>query len=901
MTVDWSEVGKGIRARCAEEDARETDAARLDAGQRDSLRWISTKLPKHGVVLADEVGIGKTRIACAVAHAAVAAGGRVAVVVPHGLIHQWQAESKKLSEVAPSPKTLTTLSDFFRDAPTGGEPWNARRPRPGTAEWWIISHNFRAPIVKARSVDWRYSLPALVGMRLATTSERDDARTRWGKLQRNVQENSLHESARGWTGMARIAEEAVKRVRRDGRLLARVRNLPEYNATSWENAAVVDTFTEEGEGRLATEAILGHWLGDFDLVIIDEAHKSRRQALDDESDEQRTATGSVLSRLVDRVLRSTTDARRLCLTATPMELDLGQWIELLKRARCGLDDEVGLAAIRSLREAASDAVVAPDEPRRIAALEQAARRFTETLRPYVTRRRRDADPLVDAFRIRFGVDASKPHPHRKLSRTEVDWIAQGDQTAWADVLFAAECLSESLRGLPRSVTHAWPQSLQGIYTKLAAGHVAADVLDAEGDVEVPEGVDLDRHTVAKVQRVAYWQNRLRQSRSAVTTRYGAGPAIPPEYEHPRVRAAVDLIERRTLHPTRPEKVLVFGVFLKPLSHLRDALNVRHALHSADEGRPVVQAIHSDERLRQLAQHEAVRLDLGGSLRGLSARALRDALSHGHEQYTRKRRAVHDKTKSIVRGWTTGDGPLANSDLDEKLCEALTIYAMDRTLEVSTSDVAPPLDQLAERFWAERVLPLLGEDDGDGTDSKKSACLGELRAVLNDDDARQSTHARVLYGQTRWATRRYIQAAFNREAAAPWVLIAQSQVGREGLNLHEQCRFVLQFHAEWNPAVLEQQIGRVDRKHSLWERLAREWLDRGGSPDDAPFIEVQQLVLKGTYDAFQWLRVDRRKHTFDASLFGALLPEDAWGRVPEARRAGLVAAAPDFSPPAAKER
>ncbi len=106
--------------------------------------------------------------------------------------------------------------------------------------------------------------------------------------------------------------------------------------------------------------------------------------------------------------------------------------------------------------------------------------------------------------------------------------------------------------------------------------------------------------------------------------------------------------------------------------------------------------------------------------------------------------------------------------------------------------------------------------------------------------------------------------------------------------------MVQFHAEWNPAILEQQIGRVDRKGSLWEKLAQRWLDQGakGPP---PFIEVRQLVFEGTYDAFQWDRVMRRQHVFDASLFGSLLPAEAWQRVPPAHLASLVAAAPSFRP------
>jgi ABC transporter substrate binding protein len=91
-----------------------------------------------------------------------------------------------------------------------------------------------------------------------------------------------------------------------------------------------------------------------------------------------------------------------------------------------------------------------------------------------------------------------------------------------------------------------------------------------------------------------------------------------------------------------------------------------------------------------------------------------------------------------------------------------------------------------------------------------------------------------------------------------------------------------------------QIGRVDRKGSLWEKLTNDWI-KGGAEGPPSFIEVRQLVFEGTYDAFQWDRVRRRQHVFDASLFGSLLPMEAWERVPVNRLPDLRAAAPSFSP------
>ena len=79
------------------------------------------------------------------------------------------------------------------------------------------------------------------------------------------------------------------------------------------------------------------------------------------------------------------------------------------------------------------------------------------------------------------------------------------------------------------------------------------------------------------------------------------------------------------------------------------------------------------------------------------------------------------------------------------------------------------------------------------------------------------YARLMYGETKPQARRMMQLAFNRSNSFPRVLVAQSLVGREGLNLHESCRIVVLLHPEWNPGVVEQQIGRVDRVNCRWAK------------------------------------------------------------------------------------
>lgn len=904
MTFSWAIAAGTLRRLIADEAVKPSEEQHLDDGQRASLTWIAERLPESGVVLADEVGTGKTRIACAVVHSVLEAGGRAAVVVPHGLMHQWIAESRKFRTNYPAPKELTTLTEFLRHASPSHASWKELSPRPNESEWWLISHGFRAPLVRSNSYFWRAALPAFVELHLASRADREDGRTRIGKLQREI--DNAPASWWCWNGMARIASDVAPHVRGRRDLRARIDALPALNVSSWNNDALLAQFGNSGDGRPLTEELLGLWLGKFDLLVIDEAHKSRG-----ESDVEDTALGAapdtVLSRLVNAILKQPENGRRLCLTATPMELELSQWLDVLGRARSGLDQERGRRVVKRLHDAASSASVASDEGSRLDELCAAAREFTKAFTPHVTRRRRDEDPLVTRFRKIAQRPAGLPHPHRRMQRVPISWTETvGKNSPWLDVLFAAECMSQSARGLTLKDTADWPRAIRDAYTKLSAGHVSIDLAETNEPLRIPEPNVVDDHTRGKIARAAYWYRRLRDGRKRVLEGLPRinGAEFDPDAEHPRILAAVKEIESWTL---KGEKVLVFGVFLRPLRLLRDVLNVRHALRAADAGRPIAHAVHADAELlgiafRQLDYMLAERV-LTGRLASSNGVKMREALADSHKAYERLRNKVRRRAKKAVVAWRTNPLLLGGAPIDLELEGALenhlVSFFLDDLLVTSLDTDAitdDRFDALTAEFAEDRLRPLLGEL-GDEDINKETDVLRQdaLRAILEDDDGRQSFHARLLQGATRWETRRYLQAAFNRSGAAPWVLIAQSQVGREGLNLHECCRVVVQFHAEWNPAVLEQQIGRVDRKGSRWEKLARTWLE-AKAHGEPPFIEVRQLIFEGTYDAFQWERVMRRQHKFDASLFGSLLPDDAWDRVPKDRIEELLAAAPSFRPP-----
>jgi len=140
----------------------------------------------------------------------------------------------------------------------------------------------------------------------------------------------------------------------------------------------------------------------------------------------------------------------------------------------------------------------------------------------------------------------------------------------------------------------------------------------------------------------------------------------------------------------------------------------------------------------------------------------------------------------------------------------------------------------------------------------------------------------------------MQLAFNRHHSFPKVLVAQSMVGREGLNLHKACRMVVMLHPEWNPGVVEQQIGRIDRVACHWSLALQEAVEAKGP---LPHIELRPVVFRGTYDEHNWKVLRERWDDLRAQLHGVVVPDRLADQDEEGRRiiAEIRRMAPSFSP------
>jgi len=103
---------------------------------------------------------------------------------------------------------------------------------------------------------------------------------------------------------------------------------------------------------------------------------------------------------------------------------------------------------------------------------------------------------------------------------------------------------------------------------------------------------------------------------------------------------------------------------------------------------------------------------------------------------------------------------------------------------------------------------------------------------------------------------------------PDILVCTS-VGAEGIDLHRYCRNVIHYDLAWNPAVLEQRTGRVDR---IGSKTFRERALTGDVA--ARYLDVGIPYLAGTYDERMFEELRMRAQVFEVMTGGDVAIDDA---------------------------
>lgn len=863
MTADfqgWQAVARQIERIIEEAEARPTVPNKprdLTEGQIRSLKAIAKRIPNNGVVLADEVGMGKTRIAAAVARAVRDVGGRVAFLLPPGLAPQWNRELEAIG-VNDTPEILRSLYGY-------GAAWDDddRVPQPWFAyKTVMISHVFANWRFGERTHTWRW---ALLPLTWAEWLERNGHRKPWGSS--DVREEAIdyhpaiEKAARSIANAKGSEIGAVAHARLRQQVL---------KGLDGGTARRADSYATWGDYRQKLEWLIGIGLGTFDLVVVDEAHKSRGE-------------DSGLSRLLENVVVQSDQCRTLALTATPVELGVDQWGKLLSRVGVSADKQ---KVIQDVCARYADALETVQQTWRTSAInrkafQDASEAFKLALDPYVLRRDKREDETIDLFRRRTGQAVGS---YRR--ETEIEILPQALPPQWLDAVIAAEGLS-AIQYSKKAVSR---QDKMLRYT-ISNGHGIAAILDTSV-AQADELATADDPLIAPVDnpRIGHWRSVLQHALAGSTTTSAGQPNASSLFDHPAILRAVSAVESLT---AQGRKVLLFGRFTRPMKDLEQILNARAMLRHLSEG------LDWPQRLITRGDEAAVDTAIGQlGLPGLESReAVAKLLGDAYRAYESRREKRLEQIRTILAAKAFRLRPRSLSLLASAVAELIG----DKIDTLSSDDIADAGRHVIGALSDDDAMAdTLAVNDGNADDNDVPA---EDQATKLDKRLQEEYgtprggFARRMSGETDPPTRRSLQLKFNRAGCFPHVLIAQSRVGREGLNLHEECRDIILLHPEWNPGVVEQQIGRVDRLGSRWSKDFLTWT-QGVETQDSPRIEFSPVMFKGTYDEHNWAVLKKRWKLLRGQLHGIIIPDSEIGNSEEERKLAQEVndMAPNFSPP-----
>jgi hypothetical protein len=222
------------------------------------------------------------------------------------------------------------------------------------------------------------------------------------------------------------------------------------------------------------------------------------------------------------------------------------------------------------------------------------------------------------------------------------------------------------------------------------------------------------------------------------------------------------------------------------------------------------------------------------------------------------------------------------------CRQTVIEALRRALlrESVLVRILPKRADRHERGWGELLVEALHRPVGQQCESmadRIEVFLEDLRGASGRFDDPGSARYTLL-DATRLRDQRFVAlvkggdqksrervfAGFNTPLL-PEVLVCTS-VGGEGIDLHRHCRHVVHYDLAWNPAVLEQRTGRIDRIGS------KTFRERALAKDDhGPFLEVGVPFLAGTYDERMYEELRLRAQVFEVLTGGDVAGDDVEGR------------------------
>lgn len=395
--------------------------------------------------------------------------------------------------------------------------------------------------------------------------------------------------------------------------------------------------------------------------------------------------------------------------------------------------------------------------------------------------------------------------HPKVDHVVRDVLAAVDRNE-KTLIFCARV--ETLRELKRQIEDAWERKVLERWQAAYPGATRAAVFEHEVDGKRVDGHHSRlRDRFSRAQDALYLALRERY----VATLLGGWAPEPAQLE-PLLASANAILRRQKVGRTQAER---FDWSLAKRCVEQAAALMMRELGLAEDV--------SDEALAHLTDARFVPLGYDLEQDDLEAFAAGDA--------TPTWAIAPADVELVLRRehlWASLTGPLHTvpPDLRVRTVERLASYLVARNVpflpdllvyargqgvdleRIESRALLPVVDGFwmtpAGRPWRDlmqRFLVYAGELDE-----------ARRRDVLDDAVRAGDLVRHTVDGESR----ERLREAFNTPLF-PMVLVA-NEVMQEGLDLHHHCRRVIHHDLAWNPAQLEQRVGRVDRLGSLVQRL-----------------------------------------------------------------------------------
>jgi hypothetical protein len=833
-----------------------------------------------GVVLADEVGLGKTYVALAVAVSVAAdpsSQGPVVVMVPPSVSHKWPREWETFQqkclkgglEIRATGSTIRSGSDFLKHLDDPGD----RAHQIVFLSHGALAGSLTDPLVRLAIVRHALNRPSLRKQMAAFPRWAPRVITGANNLNERIASALIGCPPRHWrrewarvTGVDLDDDPVPETILEALRIVDLSKLIAACQMLPLKSGARLDErlTAVRRELRSAVEEVWRRALSSANLhlplLVLDEAHHAKNPGTrlaglfaDDEGRKEAGLLSGPLSGVFDRML---------FLTATPLQLAHRELIEVLRRfegirwtdlnrdeyggriakleealdaaqaASLRLDRAWGLLQPEDLSNAppgwweGSEGSALPDRLRdvagHIAEVLERTKRAQRLLRPVVIRHSRSGRDARRDVRCGRAIEGDGEPGRRGLGI---------DGGATLPFLLAARAQALVLAEERRGGKRGRALFAEGIASSFEA-YVKTRELTEDGDGAVD---DTELGAVSESSADTEWYlDQIADSLSAGDRGVWS--------EHPKIAATV---KRATELWLADEKVLIFCFFRATGRALRDHLTGQiDRLLIEEAGRQLGIGASKKDEIRETLRRRSDRFfDPDAPVTKIARESLREVLRE-HVQEER----LEEWVAVTLRYLRTPAFLVRHVGLEHRPAEAFT-----RALK-KPDGTGRTLRQRLEAFATFLAQRTPGERE------ELLERLQKLESATRErDGARQIPNVRLANGEVERETRERLMLAFNTPFF-PEILIASS-VMAEGVDLHLNCRHVIHHDLDWNPSVIEQRTGRLDRLGSLAEEA--------GKP-----VVVFEPFLEATQDEKMFRVMKDRERWFNV-VMGERLELDEW--------------------------